>query len=198
MNNNALIPTIGVVKAIRRDTPRLHQDLSRHQLLRALDPRPDSVVRDHHGDLLRRRQLHPEPLLLRPLLLRHRWQRGGLGALRGTFAVGALKGDGKTMDVRAKDIRLGSANLTLGGAGSIVADKEFSVNDFYYRGYSYGTLDIRAARQAGTIASLGTYDGDLTFTIAEGDFRAAAAIPSPRAPKIAATTSLNDQYRWPQ
>ena len=75
----------------------------------------------------------------------------------GTFAVGALEGNGKTMDVRAKDIRLGSANLTLGGAGSIVADEEFSVNDFYYRGYSSGTLDIRAARQAGTIASLGTY-----------------------------------------
>ena len=90
----------------------------------------------------------------------------------GTFAVAALEGDSAAMDVRAKNIRFGSANITLRGAGSIVADEEFSVNDFYYCGYSYDALDIRAARQAGTIISFGVYNGDLTFTIEEGDLRA--------------------------
>ena len=90
----------------------------------------------------------------------------------GTFAVAALEGDSAAMDVRAKNIRFGSANITLRGAGSIVADEEFSVNDFYYCGYSYDALDIRAARQAGTITSFGVYNGDLTFTIEEGDLRA--------------------------
>lgn len=86
--------------------------------------------------------------------------------------MGALEGNSETMDVWAKNIRLGSANLSITNAASIAADEEISMGDFYYRGSNRGTLDIRAARQAGTIESLGMYKGQMAFTIAEGDIRA--------------------------